>query len=124
MTQGHVGGALVLAGVDPHVQLPADLLDTQNTVTIATWINLASITPWARIFDFGGSPGAFMYLVPEDGNDLMHLSVFKAATPTNREAIVTTPQLLSTSAWHHLAVAVSPTLGYQIWVDGSMPSSP
>ena len=79
--QGHSGGALVLAGADPHVQLPADLLDTQNTVTIATWINLASITPWARIFDFGGSPGAFMYLVPEDGNNLMHLSVFKAGPP-------------------------------------------
>jgi hypothetical protein len=107
-------------GADPHVQLPANLLDSCNTVTIATWVNLISITPWARLFDFGGSPGAFMYLVPEDGSSLMHLSVFKAATPTNREAIVTTPTLLPTSTWQHVAITVSPTSGYGMWVNGSL----
>ncbi|APR80538.1 Poly(3-hydroxyalkanoate) depolymerase [Minicystis rosea] len=118
--EGHIGGALVLAGADPHVALPANLLDAYDTVTIATWIKMTSLTPWARVFDFGGSAGAFMYLVPQDGAGLMHLSVFKAATPSNREAIVTSSSLLPAGVWQHLAIKVSPTSGYQMWLNGNL----
>lgn len=124
---GHIGGAVLLSGTDPHVLLPPNLLDGHDSVTIAAWINLTSLDPWTRIFDFGGSVDAgghnadFMFLTPTDGK-LMRLDANN--TTGAKDVVVTTNQLLGVGSWHHLAFRAAPfdvpMAGYELWLDGNL----
>lgn len=125
--QGHLGGAVLLSGTDPHVLLPPNLLDGHDSVTITAWINLTSLDPWTRIFDFGGSVDAgghnadFMFLTPTDGK-LMRLDANN--TTGAKDVVVTTNQLLGVGSWHHLAFRAAPfdvpMAGYELWLDGNL----
>ena len=127
-TAGHVGGALLLAGADPHVLLPPNLLDTYDTVTIAAWINLASLDPWARIFDFGGSVDVnnfnanFMFLTPADPGKKLRLDANN--TSAGKDVVVTSGVGLPVGSWHHVVFKADPfaahTAGYELWIDGNL----
>lgn len=110
---GRIGSALELNGVDGHVQVPDGVLDGVRTVTVATWVNLARVDPWSRIFDFGGSAGGFAFLTPSTHDGLLRYSAY---TAFGNEAVVTAPALTA-GVWKHVAVT-SNGRDYRLYVDG------
>jgi hypothetical protein len=66
-------GEVVLDGVGGYVQLPTGAISTLgNNITLEMWVTEAAAGSgaWSRIFDFG-SPGDFMFLVPNEGGNLL-----------------------------------------------------
>ena len=110
---GRTGSALELNGVDAYVELPEGVLDGVRTVTVATWVNLARIDPWSRIFDFGGTAGGFAYLTPSTHDGLMRYSAFSAVA---NEGVVTAPAL-TPQVWKHVALTHDGR-DYRLYVDG------
>jgi arabinan endo-1,5-alpha-L-arabinosidase len=110
---GRNGSALDLNGVDAYVQLPDGVLDGVRSVTIATWVNLARVDPWSRIFDFGGSAGSFAFLTPSTHDGLLRYSAF---TALGKEGVVTAPGLVP-QVWKHVAVTHNGR-DYRLYVDG------
>lgn len=110
---GRIGSALELNGVDAYVEVPDGTVDGVQEVTIATWVNLARVDPWSRIFDFGGSTGGFMYMTSSTHDGFLRYSAF---TETGNEGTVMAPALTA-GMWKHVAVTSSGR-DYRLYVDG------
>ena len=52
-TAGIKGNAVDLSGTSQYVALPAGVVSSANAITVTAWVNLDTISKWARIFDFG-----------------------------------------------------------------------
>ena len=52
-TTGIKGDAVDLSGTSQYVALPAGVVSSDNSITVAAWVNLDTVTNWMRIFDFG-----------------------------------------------------------------------
>ena len=53
LVAGNKGNAVDLSGTSQYVALPAGVVSSANAITVAAWVNLDTISNWARIFDFG-----------------------------------------------------------------------
>jgi len=112
---GRLGGALDFAGGakganGPHVVFASSPFAGCTTqLTIAAWIKIHELVPWARVFDFGTgfAQGNFMYLTPydapADGTHGMHFAMF--SSNGNIDVRNTTP-IPADDGWHHIAVTV------------------
>ena len=109
-------GALDLAGSSAtaggFATIPASLQTLGATIelTIACWVNVRTERAWERVFDFSnGVSNGFMYLTTAQGVTTPNSPRF-TITPTDRtgEQIIdmTTPAVLSTNTWHHIAVVL------------------
>jgi len=56
------GGALVLDGVNSYLALPANLVTNYTAITMESWVTDKGSSDWARIWDFGSSTTAYMFL--------------------------------------------------------------
>ncbi len=66
------GNAVQLDGVNGHVNLPGDILETGlQSVTIEAWFEIDSVAGWQRVFDFGETSGGLggntMFYTPTSG---------------------------------------------------------
>ncbi|GIE95302.1 hypothetical protein Ari01nite_27670 [Paractinoplanes rishiriensis] len=113
---GRFGGAIPLNGEAPnrHVTMPAGVLRGVSDFTIATWVNLASVADWARIFDFGTGTSVNMFLTPRAGGGGLRFSI--TTGPGAEQQINGTGPL--PTGWHHVAVTKDGTTG-TLWVDGA-----
>jgi hypothetical protein len=109
-------GALALAGSSPTVggfaTMPASLQTMGSTteITIAGWVNVRTERTWERVFDFSnGVSTGFMFLTTAQGVTTPNSPRF-TISPTDRtgEQVIdmTTPAVLSTNTWHHIAVVL------------------
>jgi hypothetical protein len=57
------GNALNLTG-GGYAALPTGIVSDLNDFTIATWVKVATLDNWARIFDFGSGTGVNMFMTP------------------------------------------------------------
>ena len=65
---GKSGNAVDLDGTNDYVSLPAGVVASSTTSTIAAWVNLDAVSTWTRIFDFGSGTSTYMFLTPKNGS--------------------------------------------------------
>jgi len=109
---GRTGGALALDGNTSYLELPANLTEGVDELTVAAWINLDETRGWSRLFDLGGANG-FVFLTPSTPDALIRYSAFAGF---GFEGIATAPSI-PTGVWKHIAVTTTGR-DYRLYVDG------
>ncbi|MGN6370532.1 MAG: LamG-like jellyroll fold domain-containing protein [Phycisphaerae bacterium] len=115
---GKINGAVHLnSASSEYVSLPNGVVSSLTSITIATWVNLDTITNWMRIFDFGSGTGTYMLLTPANGNN-GHLRFAITTSSSAGEQQINGPAALPTGSWVHVAVTLSGSLGI-LYVNGA-----
>jgi arabinan endo-1,5-alpha-L-arabinosidase len=109
---GRTGGALALDGNTSYLELPANLTEGVDELTVAAWINLDETRGWSRLFDFGGANG-FVFLTPSTPDALIRYSAFAGF---GFEGIATA-RSIPAGVWKHVAVTTTGR-DYRLYVDG------
>lgn len=95
-------GSLDLNGIGAHTMLPANMLASVSSYTVATWVYWNGGSANQRIFDFGNNTNQNMYLTPSSGVGRLRFAVTTNSGP-GEQGIETTASL-PTSQWVHIAV--------------------
>ena len=113
---GRYGNAILLDGINSYVSLSEGLVSNLTDFTISAWIYLYdNIRQWSRIFDFGGKPGAYMFLTPRGSKGTIRFTV--GTVYTYNEQLIDTAVVFPTHRWVHIAVTLSARVGI-IYIDG------
>jgi enterochelin esterase-like enzyme/fibronectin type 3 domain-containing protein/regulation of enolase protein 1 (concanavalin A-like superfamily) len=111
------GGQLALAsGSQQYVSLPAGIVASLSNATIMAWVNLASVTYWPRVFDFGNDANTYMYLTPRNGFDYTTRFAMTTSGATGEQKI-NCGVAINPGAWHQVAVTLNSGTGI-LYVDG------
>jgi arabinan endo-1,5-alpha-L-arabinosidase len=109
---GRAGSALELDGSSGYLELPNGIISEAAAITVAAWVQMDTVRPWARLFDFGGANG-FAFFTPSTHDSRARYSAFAGFTI---EGTVTGPAL-PTGVWKHVAVTTTGR-DYRLFVDG------
>ena len=102
---GKSGNAVDLSGTSQYVSLPSGVVSSDDTITIAAWVNLDTVSNWMRIFDFGSGSSTNMFLTPKNGaNGKIRFAIKNNGSA---EQIIDGQAALPTGGWHHVAVTLS-----------------
>ncbi len=115
-TEGKIGNAVKLDGINDHVSLPADILENVDDFTIAAWVKLEAASTWSRIFDFGSGTGANMFLTPRSDTGTLRFAI--TTSGAGGEQQINSGHILTKGAWQHIAVTRSGDIGI-IYIDGA-----
>ncbi len=121
-TAGRLGQALAFPGgasgeTGPTVTLATNPLATCTTeLTVAAWIKLDEVQPWARVFDFGTGTTRFIYLAPSDGAG-MHFAMVSENGAF--DLVSPTVPLGADGMWHHVAATVAADGLVTLYADGT-----
>ncbi len=111
------GGQLRLAAAaQQYVSLPAGIVGSLSDFTVMAWVNLASLSDWCRIFDFGNGLLTNMFLTPQCGGAGTVRFMITTNGAGNGQVIDCT-STLSTGGWHQVAVTLAGTTGI-LYLDG------
>ncbi len=117
---GHPGHALTLDGSQSqYAQLPAGVISSFDSISVACWVNLKTAVIWNRIFDFNAGSTIWMYFSPTGWNPttMQAGTHFAISTGTHLDPEMILTDTFPTGAWHHLAVVLArPYLIY--YIDG------
>ena len=108
------GGALngnqlaLSSGSQQYVSLPAGIVNQMGGITLMAWVNLSSSNNWNRIFDLGNNTTAYLYLTPQRDNGTMQFAI---RTSSVGEQKIGSSAIVSTGAWHQVAVTLSGDTG-------------
>ncbi|MFF3332751.1 LamG-like jellyroll fold domain-containing protein [Streptomyces sp. NPDC002888] len=112
---GKSGNAVDLNGSSQYVALPNGVVATDDSVTVAAWVNLDTVSNWMRIFDFGSGTATNMFLTPKNGaNGKIRFAIKNNGSS---EQVIDGQSALPTGSWHHVAVTLSGSTGI-LYVDG------
>ncbi|WP_055523943.1 LamG-like jellyroll fold domain-containing protein [Streptomyces graminilatus] len=112
---GKSGNAVDLNGTNQYVSLPSGVVATDDTVTVATWVNLDTVSNWSRIFDFGSGKPTQMFITPRNGTN--GKIRFTIKNNNSAEQVIDGQAALPTGSWHHVAVTLNGSTGI-LYVDG------
>jgi autotransporter-associated beta strand protein len=114
---GYSNNAVNLSsGSSQYVTLPAGVVSTLSNITVAAWVNLATVANWNRIFDFGTGTGTYMFLTPQNGsNGKVRFGI--TTSGSGGEQQINSSSTLSLNTWHHVAVTINGSVGV-MYVDG------
>ena len=114
--KGTVGNALSLnSGDQAYVSMPRGVLSQLKEMTIATWVNLKSNTPFQRIFDFGVDTNTFMYLTNANSKGFVRFRI--VSNPLNKDQVVEGAEAVPVGKWTHIALTLGDN-GVSIYLDG------
>ena len=117
---GRLGAAVALSGDSQYVALANPLSGCTDSLTVAMWVKQAASTPWARLFDFGGTNDNFMFLTANNGANsgagYLQMNVHTTALET---MVISSTTLPADSTWHHVAAVISP-ISSSLYLDGSV----
>ena len=112
---GKRGNAVDLSGTNQYVALPSGVVSSNDTITLAAWVNLDTVSNWSRIFDFGSGTATNMFLTPKNGaNGKIRFGIKNNGSA---EQIIDGQAALPTGGWHHVAVTLNGSTG-TLYVDG------
>jgi fibronectin type 3 domain-containing protein len=115
-TTGNSGNAVDLDGTDDYMALPAGVVSSLDTATVAAWVNLDAVTNWMRIFDFGSGTTNYMYLSPKNGaNGKIRFAI---KVNGSSDQVIDGQAAVATGGWHHIAVTLNGATG-TLYVDGT-----
>jgi len=125
-SQTGLGRAILLDGVNDHVELPiGNLVSTLASATLATWVDFdtTSTGQWQRIFDFGTGSTAYMFLTPRQAAaGAMRFAITSTGNAAGAESQLDAPAALA-AGWHHLAVVITDGVDantMQLYLDGDL----
>ncbi len=116
---GRLGAAVSLSGTAQYVTLDNPIAGCTNELTVAMWVKEVTATAWARLLDFGGTNDNFMFLTPNGTGGNLQLNIHTTAKET---MVLSTSTVPTDSAWHHVAIVVSPVAA-TIFLDGAVTGS-
>jgi endoglucanase len=111
------GGTLTLASSShQYGTLPAGITSSLSNSTVMAWVNLASVSDWTRIFEFGSGFTTNMYLTARSG--LTGNLLFGITTNgSGAEQQIGSSASLTPGGWQQVAVTVAPGVGV-LYLDG------
>lgn len=115
-TTGIFKNALSLSG-SQYASLSTGLVSSLTNFSISGWVNLSTVTAWARIFDFGTGSTNYMFLTPMSGSGGVVRYAIKP-TANSSEQVISGAAALTSGAWTHVAVTLSGTTGI-LYVNGT-----
>ncbi|MDH7599478.1 MAG: discoidin domain-containing protein [Sedimentisphaerales bacterium] len=123
---GMIDGALYLDGTSNYVELPVGrVIRSLTDATFALWVMWTgpqSDSDWQRIFEFGVSGAAYMFLSPSAGLGEPMRFVLRTSLG-GREDVIRADASLD-NAWHHVAVVVDSTNSLiSLYLDGELTGS-
>ena len=112
------GGQLTLSSAYfQYVNLPPGVVSSCSNITLIAWINLASVSYWSRILDFGNDTTTYLFLTPRNGfNYTARFAV--TATGAGGEQQINCPVPVDIGAWHQVAVTLNSAFGI-LYLDGA-----
>jgi Concanavalin A-like lectin/glucanases superfamily len=111
------GGQLALAsGSQQYASLPAGIVSSLSNATVMAWVNLASVSYWSRIFDFGNDTSSYMFLTPRNGFDYTTRFAISTSGAAGEQKI-NCGVAINPGAWHQVAVTLNSGTGV-LYVDG------
>jgi hypothetical protein len=132
---GRIDNALSLVSTaSQYATLPAAAAQGLTSVTIMTWVRPATVTNFARVFDFGTSTvptnsttGAYMFLAPNH-NGVLRFAITASGYSNEQQIPGSAP--LPAGAWSHVAVTLNGSVGRlylngaQVGINSSMTLTP
>ncbi|UUZ94051.1 fibronectin type III domain-containing protein [Paenibacillus sp. P25] len=115
-TAGKSGSAIDLGGNNAYIALPAGVVSSADSATVAAWVYLDTVSNWMRIFDFGSGTSTYMFLTPKNG--ATGKMRFAIKNNGSSEQIIDGPSALGAGGWHHVAVTLNGATGI-LYVDGA-----
>jgi hypothetical protein len=103
---------LSLDGSNDFIQLPQGVAN-HRSLTIATWIRPRSATSWQRIFDFGNSTDAYMFLATRSSGSKIRFAIKNGGDEQYLDG-----STLSLNKWSHVAVTIGDE-GVTLYVNGA-----
>lgn len=109
------GGAVATS--TSYASLPAGVVSTLSNFTIALWVNMASFTTWARIFDFGNTGTTkTMYLCPKTSTTgKLRFGIKNGGTEQDLDASYT----FVANTWTHVAITDTANV-VKLYVNGNL----
>jgi fibronectin type 3 domain-containing protein len=99
---GQIGQAIDFNGSTDYLRIPAGVVHTVDSMTIAAWVNWDGGGAWQRVFDFGDSTSRYMFLTPSSGGGKLRFVIRNGTA--ERIAETTAPAI---GTWVHVAVTLT-----------------
>lgn len=115
MASGKGGNALSLTG-SAYVSMPSGVVSDLFSFTISAWVNLNSVSNWARLFDFGTSTSNYMFLSPKSSDGTLRFAI--TTSGLSGEQRINASGALSSGSWTHVAVTMEGETGI-LYVNGA-----
>jgi regulation of enolase protein 1 (concanavalin A-like superfamily) len=113
---GKGGNAVSLNGTNQYVALPTGAVASLNNFTISAWVNLSTVSTWARVFDFGTGTTNYMFLTPKcGGTGVVRFAITTSGSAGEQQ--INGQAALPAGAWTHVAVTLAGSVGI-LYVNG------
>jgi beta-xylosidase len=114
---GKINNAIAFNGTNQYGMLPTGIVNgLSSDYSITAWVNVATLSSWSRVFDFGTGQTNYMFLSPENGTT----STVRFAITTggsSAEQRIDGFAALPVGVWTHVAVTVAGSIG-TLYVNG------
>jgi len=100
---GKNSNSIRLDGVDDYVKVPNGSIERLSEFTISTWVYADTIATQARIFDFGSSTSAYMFLSTSNGTGKMG---FELKNPNGATQTIVSSTALPIKTWSFVTVTL------------------
>jgi len=108
--------SLQLDGTNDHVTLPTGIVSSHSNFTIEAWVYWEGGGNWQRVFDFGTGTSVNMFFTPSNGTGARFAITTTGGTNEQR---LNAAAPLTTNAWNHIAVTLSPsTTTGKLYING------